>query len=124
MMCQNEIDEAVAQTRARAEQRIKQLDEQIHTAGARNAELKANEERIQREYLSTREALDRARAQHEEERKSMETAMRTMEEKMKQIESERIDDSAKRREIQEQNKSLRITVDNLRAQVVICFVTE
>jgi myosin heavy subunit len=117
-MHQNEIDEAVAQTRSRAEQKIRQLDEQIHAANARNAELKANEERIQREYLSTREALDRARTQHEEERKSMEATMRAMEDRMKQVESERIDDSAKRREIQEQNKSLRITVDNLRAQVV------
>ena len=77
----------------------------------------AEEESVQREYSSSREALDRLRAQQEQERAAFEATLKALEERLQQAEVARNEDATRRRDVQEQNKSLRTTVDSLRSQV-------
>lgn len=114
---QAEVDEAVAQARQRAEQKIRGLEEQLAESAARSAQSKFDEERVQKDFLSAREALEKLRSQAEEERRAFEAALKTLEERLKLAEIGRNEDAVRRREVQEQNKSLRTTVDALRSQV-------
>lgn len=114
---QVEVDEAVQQTRQRAEQKIRGLEEQLSEAAARSAQSKSDEVRAQKEYLSAKEALERLRAQTEDERRAFEAALKSVEERLKHAEVGRNEDSVRRREVQEQNKALRSAIDGLRSQV-------
>lgn len=114
---QSEVDDAVIQTRQRAEQKIKALEEQLADMATRCAQSKYEEEQVRKDFLSAKEALERLRALAEEERRSFDASQHALEERLKHTEVSRNEDAVRRREIQEQNKSLRSTIDGLRTQV-------
>ena len=114
---QAEIDEAVLATRQRAEAKIRGLEEQLADAAARTAQGNVEIDAVLQEKASLTAQLDRARQNCVDEKRAYDAALKGLEDRLKQAEISRNEDAVRRRDLQEQNKSLRSTVDALRSQV-------
>lgn len=112
----NDIEAAVHTAKEVAASQLKSLEADLQEMVARNARLKAEEERASRECKSAHNLLEKSRHSHEGDSRSAEMAMSRLEEKIREVVKEREEALLKSKEVNELNTELRLLIDKLRGQ--------
>mmetsp|Transcript_21841 Transcript_21841/g.40736 ORF Transcript_21841/g.40736 Transcript_21841/m.40736 type:complete len:781 (+) Transcript_21841:66-2408(+) len=112
----NDIESAVHTAKEVAASQMKSLEADLQEMVARNARLKAEEERALRECKSAHSLLEKSRHSHEGDSRSAELAMSRLEEKIREVVKEREEAIVKSKEVNELNTELRLLIDKLRSQ--------
>lgn len=80
--------------------------------------LKAESDRIHREYKSSQMLLEKARQSMEDERKIFDQSIRKLEERLRELTLIKEESLMKVKTVQDMNTDLRLTIDKLRTQVI------
>jgi chromosome segregation ATPase len=93
------------------------FDKEIEEIATRNAKLSFEAENAARECKSMKDSGDRNYRLNMEERQAVKVSLKELSEKLISVNINKEQETAKRIDMQEQNKELRLTIDKLRTQL-------